>query len=285
MIAGSVWQPVRYLVAGRLGPRRIVAEPRWSDRRIRPGPRRVAARSAGASTGPVRAAVPPPGCRSPDGTRSGRWASPRPAARQGVRARADPGRAPGAPRAADSGRPGVVGEWTAAGRAAGPRATSRWVGGPAQRRHPGRGVWAGGSVVRRVDRRGRDSQGGAVVRHSAAVPGLPDARGAPGAAPRAHRGVAPRPRDAGPTAHCPPGRPDPGPSAAPGWRAAPAAGAGATLARHPFRGTLPRDTVPTVRDLRALMIARADRHPPMNLAFPQLAADATVFQRLRGIQQ
>jgi hypothetical protein len=33
------------------------------------------------------------------------------------------------------------------------------------------------------------------------------------------------------------------------------------------------------------MIARADRHPPMNLAFPQLTADATVLERLRGIPQ
>lgn len=261
-------------------------EPRWSDRRTRPVPRRDAVRSAGAWTGPDRAwraAVPPPGCRSPDGRRWGPGAAPRPPGRAAEPARADPGRAAVVERAAGSGRREVAGDPAVVvrGRGAGLRGTSRWAGGPGRRRRLEPGVRVGGSGGRRADLRNRVVRGGAVLRHSVVARDPLDARGGP----LAHRGAAHHPHVAGPSAHCPPGRPDPGPSAARGWRAAPAAVADGTPSRRPFRGILPRDTAPTVRDLRALMIARADRHPLMNLAFPQLAADATVLERLRGIPQ
>ncbi|MCP2279904.1 hypothetical protein APR09_005494 [Nocardia amikacinitolerans] len=70
-------------------------------------------------------------------------------------------------------------------------------------------------------------------------------------------------------ARCRPSRPDPGPSAArsprrPRHRRA---GNGGTCVRHLVRCSPPWDSAPTGRDLRAVACARADRHPPTNLAF------------------
>lgn len=296
MIAGTVSVPLRYPVADRLGRGRVAAEPRWSDRRARPAAvRRDAVRSADVSTDPGwawRAAVPPPDCRSADGRRSGRAASRRRGDR--VSARAAPGRAAAGGRAADCGPRGVAAgrdDGAAAPRAGPPpdlvarRESSRWRAGPARAQRDVAGEPAADSAALRMDRRDRPAPAGGVVRRRAAAPDPAGVARVPGAGRPVRRGVARRPRDAGPSAHCPPGRPDPGPSAARGRRAAPAVVADETPAPRPFRGTLPRDTAPTVRDLRALMIARADRHPLMNLAFPQLTADATVIERLRGIPQ
>ncbi len=268
----------------------------WSGHPIRRVTRRGVARSADASTGRVRtsvAVVPRPGCRSVDGRCSGRVAS-RLAARAGELVLTDPGRDAVGERAADCGQRvaaadrGAVGPAPRAGRrparAALP-ASSRWAGGPARVRPDVAAGRAGGWAVRRVAPRDPAVPAGGAARHGAAVRDPAAAVRVLEAGRPVRRGGARHPRDAGPSVRCPPGRPDPEPSAARDWRAAPAVAADGTLSRRPFRGTLPWDIAPTVRDLRAVVIARADRHPLMNLAFPQLTADTAVLERLRGIPQ
>lgn len=294
MIAGTVSVPLRDPAAGPRGPGRVVVERQWSDRRIRWAARRDAVRSAGVSTDPVRAspvAVPQLGCRSADGTRSGRAASRR---RAGVQVRADPGRDAAEARSAGSGQQGAADDRVAveaAPRAVRPPdraalpASSRWAAVPARARWDVAGERAAGWAVRPTDPRGSAVRAEGVARQVVVgpVPGV--AERAPGAGRPVPRGGARRLRDAGLSVRCPPGRPDPEPSAARGWRAVPAAVADGTPSGRPFRGTLPWDIAPTVRDLRAVVIARADRHPLMNLAFPQLTADTAVLERLRGIPQ
>ncbi len=123
---------------------------------------------------------------------------------------------------------------------------------------PARGVAAGqGSRARGAGTR-RDG----VRRRGMGAP----ARSRPGGSGGRHRC---RRGACGRCARCRPSRPDPGPSAArsprrPRHRRA---GSGGTCVRHLVRCSPPWDSAPTGRDLRAVACARADRHPPTNLAF------------------
>ncbi len=87
---------------------------------------------------------------------------------------------------------------------------------------------------------------------------------------RARRRPVRSPRDAcDRCARCRPSRPDPELSAARSPRRPrhPCAWSAGTPVRRLVRGSPPWDSAPTGRDLRALAHARADRHPPTNLAF------------------
>lgn len=96
------------------------------------------------------------------------------------------------------------------------------------------------------------------------------ARRRPVRPPRGDRGVRRCRRDAcDRCARCRPSRPDPELSAARSPRRPrhPCAWSAGTPVRRLVRGSPPWDSAPTGRDLRALAHARADRHPPTNLAF------------------